>query len=462
MNTDSSPIAAIATAPGRGGVGIVRISGKNLEPFISEFFRNATSELPLEPRYAHFLPFMDEDGNIIDEGIALYFKAPHSFTGEDVLELQGHGGPVVLQMLLKRCLQVGKHIDLRMAEPGEFTRRAFLNDRIDLAQAEAIADLIDATTEEAVRSASRSLSGAFSKEIHELVATIIELRMLVESSLDFPEEDIDFIADGHIAEQVNAILSELTDLEKKALRGKVLRDGLTVVLVGAPNVGKSSLMNALAQSEVAIVTEIAGTTRDRIEHDINLDGLLVHLIDTAGVRETDDPVEKIGVERAKKYLNNADLVIYVVDTSTALDENDHEIMELLKDRHAIVLLNKSDLSPVTTVEDIRKHLDKKMISISAKEQTGMDDLEETIKEMFFSGEVTFNDEVYITNIRHKTSLQEALRSLHLVLQSIADDMPEDFYSIDLMNAYEELGNIIGESVEDDLVNEIFSKFCMGK
>ena len=235
-----------------------------------------------------------------------------------------------------------------------------------------------------------------------------------------------------------------------------------VAIVGKPNVGKSSIINKLLGEQRVIVSDIAGTTRDVLEENINLHGISLNVIDTAGIRDTEDTVEKIGVERAKKYLNNADLVIYVVDTSTALDENDHEIMELLKDRHAIVLLNKSDLSPVTTVEDIRKHLDKKMISISAKEQTGMDDLEETIKEMFFSGEVTFNDEVYITNIRHKTSLQEALRSLHLVLQSIADDMPEDFYSIDLMNAYEELGNIIGESVEDDLVNEIFSKFCMGK
>ena len=241
----------------------------------------------------------------------------------------------------------------------------------------------------------------------------------------------------------------------------MLKEGISTVIVGKPNAGKSSLLNSLVGEEKAIVTDIAGTTRDVLEEQINLNGILLNIIDTAGIRDTEDVVEKIGVERAKKYLNNADLVIYVVDTSTALDENDHEIMELLKDRHAIVLLNKSDLSPVTTVEDIRKHLDKKLISISAKEQTGMDDLEETIKEMFFSGEVTFNDEVYITNIRHKTSLQEAYE----VTFSIAEYcryMPEEFYSIDLMNAYEELGNIIGESVEDDLVNEIFSKFCMGK
>ena len=265
-----------------------------------------------------------------------------------------------------------------------------------------------------------------------------------------------------MTKDVDNCVDKVDKLLKTSDNGRIMRDGIRTVILGKTNAGKSSLLNALAKEERAIVTDIEGTTRDVLEEQINLNGILLNIIDTAGIRDTEDVVEKIGVERAKKYLNNADLVIYVVDTSTALDENDHEIMELLKDRHAIVLLNKSDLSPVTTVEDIRKHLDKKMISISAKEQTGMDDLEETIKEMFFSGEVTFNDEVYITNIRHKTSLQEALRSLHLVLQSIADDMPEDFYSIDLMNAYEELGNIIGESVEDDLVNEIFSKFCMGK
>ena len=308
----------------------------------------------------------------------------------------------------------------------------------------------------------RQLSGSVSEKIKEIRGTVLHESAFIESALDDPEH---ISLDGY-PEKLSGIVSDVIKKIDKLLansdNGKMLKEGISTVIVGKPNAGKSSLLNSLVGEEKAIVTDIAGTTRDVLEEQINLNGILLNIIDTAGIRDTEDVVEKIGVERAKKYLNNADLVIYVVDTSTALDENDHEIMELLKDRHAIVLLNKSDLSPVTTVEDIRKHLDKKMISISAKEQTGMDDLEETIKEMFFSGEVTFNDEVYITNIRHKTSLQEALRSLHLVLQSIADDMPEDFYSIDLMNAYEELGNIIGESVEDDLVNEIFSKFCMGK
>ena len=282
--------------------------------------------------------------------------------------------------------------------------------------------------------------------------------------LDFDEEQLK--QEYGYPETLHGIVEEAQKEIQKLLansdNGKILKEGISTVIIGKPNAGKSSLLNTLVGEERAIVTDIAGTTRDVLEEQINLNGIILNVIDTAGIRETDDVVEKIGVDRAKKYLNEADLAIYVVDTSTQLDENDFEIMELLKDRKAIVLLNKSDLTPVTDSESIRKHLDKKMIAISAKEQTGIEELEETIREMFFTGEVTFNDEVYITNIRHKTALQEARNSLNLVLQSILDGMPEDFYSIDLMNAYEELGSIVGEAVEDDLVNEIFSKFCMGK
>ena len=284
----------------------------------------------------------------------------------------------------------------------------------------------------------------------------------IESALDDPEH---ISLDGY-PETLHGIVEEAQKEIQKLLansdNGKILKEGISTVIIGKPNAGKSSLLNTLVGEERAIVTDIAGTTRDVLEEQIKLNGIILNVIDTAGIRETDDVVEKIGVDRAKKYLNEADLAIYVVDTSTQLDENDFEIMELLKDRKAIVLLNKSDLTPVTDSESIRKHLDKKMIAISAKEQTGIEELEETIREMFFTGEVTFNDEVYITNIRHKTALQEARNSLNLVVQSILDGMPEDFYSIDLMNAYEELGSIVGEAVEDDLVNEIFSKFCMGK
>ena len=457
MKTDT--IAAIATAMTSSGIGIVRISGDEAVSITDRIFE-MKNQKKLEDMPTHTIHYghIHDGDEVIDEVMVLLMRGPKSYTREDTVEIDCHGGVYVMKRILETVIQYGA----RPAEPGEFTKRAFLNGRIDLSQAESVIDVINSKNEFALKSSLSQLSGSVSEKIKEIRGTVLHEIAFIESALDDPEH---ISLDGY-PEKLSGIVSDVIKKINKLLansdNGKMLKEGISTVIVGKPNAGKSSLLNSLVGEEKAIVTDIAGTTRDVLEEQINLNGILLNIIDTAGIRDTEDVVEKIGVERAKKYLNNADLVIYVVDTSTALDENDYEIMELLKDRHAIVLLNKSDLSPVTTVEDIRKHLDKKMIAISAKEQTGMDDLEETIKEMFFSGEVTFNDEVYITNIRHKKSLQEALRSLHLVLQSIADDMPEDFYSIDLMNAYEELGNIIGESVEDDLVNEIFSKFCMGK
>lgn len=457
MGTDT--IAAIATAMTSSGIGIVRISGDEAVSITDRIFE-MKNQKKLEDMPTHTIHYghIHDGDEVIDEVMVLLMRGPKSYTREDTVEIDCHGGVYVMKRILETVIKYGA----RPAEPGEFTKRAFLNGRIDLSQAESVIDVINSKNEFALKSSLSQLSGSVSEKIKEIRGTVLHEIAFIESALDDPEH---ISLDGY-PEKLSGIVSDVIKKIDKLLansdNGKMLKEGISTVIVGKPNAGKSSLLNSLVGEEKAIVTDIAGTTRDVLEEQINLNGILLNIIDTAGIRDTEDVVEKIGVERAKKYLNNADLVIYVVDTSTALDENDHEIMELLKDRHAIVLLNKSDLSPVTTVEDIRKHLDKKMIAISAKEQTGMDDLEETIKEMFFSGEVTFNDEVYITNIRHKTSLQEALRSLQLVLQSIADDMPEDFYSIDLMNAYEELGNIIGESVEDDLVNEIFSKFCMGK
>ena len=457
MGTDT--IAAIATAMTSSGIGIVRISGDEAVSITDRIFE-MKNQKKLEDMPTHTIHYghIHDGDEVIDEVMVVLMRGPKSYTREDTVEIDCHGGVYVMKRILETVIKYGA----RPAEPGEFTKRAFLNGRIDLSQAESVIDVINSKNEFALKSSLSQLSGSVSEKIKEIRGNVLHEIAFIESALDDPEH---ISLDGY-PEKLSGIVSDVIKKIDKLLansdNGKMLKEGISTVIVGKPNAGKSSLLNSLVGEEKAIVTDIAGTTRDVLEEQINLNGILLNIIDTAGIRDTEDVVEKIGVERAKKYLNNADLVIYVVDTSTALDENDHEIMELLKDRHAIVLLNKSDLSPVTTVEDIRKHLDKKMISISAKEQTGMDDLEETIKEMFFSGEVTFNDEVYITNIRHKPSLQEALRSLHLVLQSIADDMPEDFYSIDLMNAYEELGNIIGESVEDDLVNEIFSKFCMGK
>ena len=457
MKTDT--IAAIATAMSNSGIGIVRISGSEALSIVDQIFvmknKKRLSEMPTHTiHYGHIY-----DGKeLIDEVMVLLMKGPKSYTKEDTIEIDCHGGVYVVKRVLETVLKYGA----RPAEPGEFTKRAFLNGRIDLSQAESVIDIIHSKNEFALKSSLRQLSGAVSEKIKEVRGEILHEIAFIESALDDPEH---VSIDGYgerLSEIINEVISKIEVLLKNSENGKLLKEGITTVIVGKPNAGKSSLLNTLVGEERAIVTDIAGTTRDVLEEQINLNGIILNVIDTAGIRETEDVVEKIGVDRAKKYLNNADLVIYVVDTSTALDENDFEIMEMLKDRQTIILLNKSDLKPLTTSSDIVKYVDKKMIQISAKEQLGIDELENTIKEMFFQGEVSFNDEVYITNIRHKNSLQESLKSLHLVLKSIEDEMPEDFYSIDLMNAYEELGTIIGEAVEDDLVNEIFSKFCTGK
>lgn len=457
MKTDT--IAAIATAMSSSGIGIVRISGEEAVLVADRIFEmknhKKLSEMPTHS--IHYGHIHDED-EVIDEVMVLLMRGPKSYTREDTVEIDCHGGVYVMKRILETVIRNGA----RPAEPGEFTKRAFLNGRIDLSQAESVIDVIYSKNDFALKSSLSQLSGSVSEKIRDIRGAVLHEIAFIESALDDPEH---ISLEGY-PEQLSEIVSDVVDKIEKLLansdNGKMLKEGISTVIVGKPNAGKSSLLNTLVGEEKAIVTDIAGTTRDVLEEQINLNGVLLNVIDTAGIRDTEDVVEKIGVERAKKYLKDADLVIYVVDTSTALDENDAEIMELLRDRHAIILLNKSDLEQITTVEDVRKHLDKTMIPISAKEQTGIDALEKEIKEMFFSGKVTFNDEVYITNIRQKTALQEALRSLKLVQQSIEDDMPEDFYSIDLMNAYEELGTIIGEAVEDDLVNEIFSKFCMGK
>lgn len=457
MRTDT--IAAIATAMSSSGIGIIRISGDEAVGIVDRIFsmKNGKKLSDMPTHTIHYGHIKDGD-EVIDEVMVVLMRAPKSYTKEDTVEIDCHGGVYVMKRVLETVIKYGA----RPAEPGEFTKRAFLNGRIDLAQAESVIDIIHAKNEFALKSSERQLSGSLSATVRKVREKLLHEIAFIESALDDPEH---ISLDGY-PETLHGIVEEAQKEIQKLLansdNGKILKEGISTVIIGKPNAGKSSLLNTLVGEERAIVTDIAGTTRDVLEEQINLNGIILNVIDTAGIRETDDVVEKIGVDRAKKYLNEADLAIYVVDTSTQLDENDFEIMELLKDRKAIVLLNKSDLTPVTDSESIRKHLDKKMIAISAKEQTGIEEFEETIREMFFTGEVTFNDEVYITNIRHKTALQEARNSLNLVVQSILDGMPEDFYSIDLMNAYEELGSIVGEAVEDDLVNEIFSKFCMGK
>ena len=399
-----------------------------------------------------------KENKIIDEVMVLIMRAPNTYTREDTVEIDCHGGVLVMQKILDTVVCHGA----RPAEPGEFTKRAFLNGRIDLTQAESVMDVISSKNEFALKSSISQLQGSLQKEIKELREKIIYEIAFIESALDDPEH---INIDGYgqklktVAEECKEKIKHLLDT---ADNGKILKEGIDTVIVGKPNAGKSSLMNVLLKKERAIVTDIAGTTRDVLEEQMNLNGITLNIIDTAGIRDTEDVVEKIGVDKAKNYLVNADLIIYVVDSSTPLDENDEKIMEMIKDRTALVLLNKSDLDTVTTEEMIASHLDQKIIKVSMKENQGVDELENAIKELFFHGKVELNDEVYITNARHKAALSNAKDSLNMVLDSIAMEMPEDFYSIDLMNTYEELGNILGESLGEDLVNEIFSKFCTGK
>lgn len=458
MKTDT--IAAIATAMSNSGIGIIRISGDEAFEVADRIFypkKGNKKVSEMETHTIHYGYIKDQE-EIIDEVMLLIMKGPRSYTCENTIEIDCHGGVLVMKRILETVLKYGA----RPAEPGEFTKRAFLNGRIDLSQAESVIDIINAKNDFALKSSVSQLQGAVLEKIKDIRAAILHEIAFIESALDDPEH---VSLDGY-PEQLYDIIKREKEKTDKLLNssdnGKMLKEGIKTVIVGKPNAGKSSLLNLLVGEERAIVTDIAGTTRDILEEQIQIGGISLNVIDTAGIRNTDDVVEKIGVSKSKEYMENADLVIYVVDSSTALDENDREIMDNIQDKKAIVLLNKSDLETETTMEDVLKHLDKPVISISAKQNTGIQILENTIEEMFFSGKISFNDEVYITNIRHKNALAESSRSLQMVLDSIENGMPEDFFTIDMMNAYEELGTIIGESVGEDLVNEIFSKFCMGK
>lgn len=457
MKTDT--IAAVATAMAGSGIGIIRISGDDAITVADSVFQmKSGKKLSEMPTHTIHYGYVHDGEEVLDEVMALLMRGPKSYTREDTVEIDCHGGVYVVKRVLETVLLHGA----RLAEPGEFTKRAFLNGRIDLSQAESVMDMIQAKNEFALKSSMKQLTGFVSETIREIRAEVLNEIAYIESALDDPEH---ISLEGYPS-RLRAVVEEISGRIEKLLadsdNGRILKEGISTVIVGKPNAGKSSLLNTLVGEERAIVTDIAGTTRDVLEEQINLNGILLNVTDTAGIRETEDVVEKIGVQRAKEYLKDADLVIYVVDTSTELDENDFQIMELLSDRNAIILMNKSDLESKTDAAEIKKRLDKRIISVSAKERTGMDELEAAIREMFLHGQVSFDDEIFITNVRHKAALQAALDSLRLVVQSIEDGMPEDFYSIDLMNAYEELGSIIGEAVEDDLVNEIFSKFCMGK
>ena len=452
-------IAAIATAMSNSGIGIVRISGPESLAIIQKIYKGKKeNNFQIIDTHTIHYGYIVDDEEIIDEVLVMVMKGPHSFTGEDTVEINCHGGVFVIQRVLETVIKYGA----RPAEPGEFTKRAFLNGKMDLSQAEAVIDLISSQNEYARKSSVSQLKGSVQKKMKEIREEILYHTAFIETALDDPEH---ISVDGYgekLKGVVDNLLLQLKELLISSESGKMLKEGIQTVIVGKPNAGKSSLLNVLVGEEKAIVTDIAGTTRDVLEESIRLHGISLNIMDTAGIRSTDDVVEKIGVDRAKNFANEADLIIYVVDASRDLDENDFEIIEMIRNKKAVILLNKSDLAMVVTKDMIKELIDKPMIEISAKEESGITELEETVKTMFFQGEISFNDEIYITNIRHKNAILEAYESLQKVIVSIENGMPEDFYSIDLLDAYESLGSITGETIGEDLVNEIFSKFCMGK
>ena len=458
MYTDT--IAAIATALSDSGIGMIRISGSDAIAIADKIYRTKSGLQKLtefESHTIHYGYIIDSvSGDILDEVMVSVFKAPRSYTAEDTIEINCHGGVLLCKRILEEVCRDGA----RLAEPGEFSKRAFLNGRMDLTEAEAVMDLIHSKNEYALSSSVKQLRGSVSELIREMRAEILHEIAFIESALDDPEHISLNGYSASLEERVDDLLKRLKKLLKSTAKGRMIQEGINTVIVGKPNAGKSSLLNLLVGEERAIVTNVAGTTRDVLEESISLRGIHLNIIDTAGIHSTEDVVEKIGVEKAKQYAENADLILYVVDASVPLDESDQEIMELIKDKKTVILLNKSDLDPVVKDEDFSSSAI--LIRTSAKENIGMEEFEEKVEELFLGGKISFNDQVMITNLRHKRALEDTVESLHLVKKSLEDGMPEDFYSIDLMSAYTSLGTIIGEEVGEDLVNEIFSKFCMGK
>ena len=456
----SDTIFANASGMG-GGISVIRVSGPEAIVIADRIFRPKKKDKRLlnQKTYTmHYGHVVDENDRIVDEVLALLMRAPHSYTAEDVVELDCHGGQFVVCQIMELLLKAGA----RPAEPGEFTKRAFLNGRIDLSQAESVMDVINAKNHFALDSSMKQLHGAVKQKIVDLREKILHESAYIEAALDDPEH---YELDGYgeqLLPVIEGLITELKELLRNSDNGRILSEGLKTVIVGKPNAGKSSLMNLLLGTEYAIVTDVAGTTRDVLEKDFNLDGITLHITDTAGIRSTEDIVEKIGVERAKRALEEADLVLYVIDSSSEINAEDEEIISCIKEKKVIALLNKCDLSPVVTEEEISDRLGAPVISCSAKYGDGLRELTDQIREMFLKGDLTFNNEVYITNLRQKECLMKALDSLELVRRSIEELVPEDFYTVDLLNAYESLGLIIGESVTDDLVDKIFHEFCMGK
>ena len=453
-------IAAISTAMSASGIGIVRISGDEAMDVISRIYRSKNGKKNIREVQSHTIHygFIYDGEDVVDEVLVMIMRGPHTYTGEDTVEIDCHGGVYAMKKVLETVLKNGAVI----AEPGEFTKRAFLNGRLDLSQAEAVMDVIQAKNSMALKSSVEQLKGSVQRAVKEIRSRLLYQIAYIESALDDPEH---YDLTGYpqeLREIVDKESGEIRELLKTADDGRMIQEGIKTVILGKPNAGKSSLLNFLVGEDRAIVTEIEGTTRDILEEYISLNGITLRVIDTAGIRETEDVVEKIGVGKAKQMAEDADLILYVVDSSRPLDENDEEIIELLSGRKSIVIYNKTDLEPIVDMEKLKQRTGSPVIPVSVVEETGIHKLEDEIKNMFFQGELSFNDEVYITNARHKAALEEAEESLELVKNSIDMGMAEDFFSIDLMNAYESLGRIVGESVGEDLVNEIFSKFCTGK
>ena len=453
-------IAAISTAMSASGIGIVRISGDEAMDVISRIYRSKNGKKNIREVQSHTIHygFIYDGEDVVDEVLVMIMRGPHTYTGEDTVEIDCHGGVYAMKKVLETVLKNGAVI----AEPGEFTKRAFLNGRLDLSQAEAVMDVIQARNSMALKSSVEQLKGSVQRAVKQISSRLLYQIAYIESALDDPEH---YDLEGYpqeLAKIVDKEAGEITDLLKTADDGRMIQEGIKTVILGKPNAGKSSLLNFLVGEDRAIVTEIEGTTRDILEEYISLNGITLRVIDTAGIRETEDIVEKIGVGKAKQMAEDADLILYVVDSSRPLDDNDEDIIELLSGRKSIVIYNKTDLEPVVNMAKLQERTGNPVIPVSIVEEKGIRKLEEEIKNMFFKGELSFNDEVYITNARHKAALEEARESLKLVKNSIDMGMAEDFFSIDLMNAYESLGRIVGESVGEDLVNEIFSKFCTGK
>ena len=453
-------IAAISTAMSASGIGIVRISGEDAMNVIARIYRSKNGRKNIKEVKTHTIHYgyIYDGDETVDEVLVMVMRGPKTYTGEDTVEIDCHGGVYAMKRVLETVLKNGAQV----AEPGEFTKRAFLNGRLDLSQAEAVMDVIQAKSEVALKSSVQQLKGSVLRAVKEIRGKLLHHIAYIETALDDPEH---FDLEGYPQE-----LLEVAEEQKKKVQkllssaddGKMIQEGIRTVILGKPNAGKSSLLNFLVGEDRAIVTEIAGTTRDTLEEYISLHGISLRIIDTAGIRETEDVVEKIGVEKARQMAEKADLILYVVDSSQPLDENDQEIMELLRGRKSIVIYNKTDLASAVDMGSLKEKTGSQVVPVSVVEETGVEELEKAIREMFFQGEISFDDEVYITNARHKAALEEAEKSLEMVTESIEAGMPEDFFSIDLMGAYEALGRILGESLGEDLVNEIFSKFCVGK